>query len=375
MQLNNTELRLLEGVIPAQSLPSLFQLPALHASVPRTAHLVQYQTDFSELGRNLLAAEVINPADVSDAAVTPQQVVAEGLRAWFMRRIGGLEHMRFDVRILDAEAANSHIDHPQWEGDQFTGPSVAIVGAEAQLRYVEDVARFTEKLVPGLFLTAYSELISASYRTVEIQHPERILANETAYSLWGNDIDSVTDEEARQELMDRFCEQDESTLDYYMPDTVLEAYGNGFCFFMSTKDRPEPSKKKRPRFSNRRLRKLGRHYNAEIAGIAKKLLALRKAAARVKALNADIASLQGLRCYWVACILLFNNDDRCLQYMDQEGQYLWENGEGTDLHSIVQLPTKACELATYFQQLDALLDLVSKMDALIPALSYCAFAE
>jgi len=375
MQLNNTELRLLEGVVPTQSLPSLFQLPALHASVPRTAHLVQYQTDFSELGRNLLAAEVIDPADISDKAVTPQQVVAEGLHAWFMRRIGGLEHMRFDVRVLDAETANSHIDHPQWQGDQFTGPSVAIVGAEAQLRYVEDVARFTEKLVPGLFLTAYTELIAASYRTVEIQHPERILANETSYSLWGNDIDSVSDEEARQELMDRFGEEDESTLDHYMPEAVLEAYGNGFCFSMVSNTRPELSKKKRPRFSNRKLRKLGRHHNAKVAAIAKKLLALRKSALRAKALEGDIASLQGLRCYWVACILLFNDDDRCSQYMDQEGQYLWENGEGTDLHSIVQLPTTAGELATYFQQLDALLDLVSKMDALIPSLSYCAFAE
>jgi PRTRC genetic system protein F len=375
MQLNNTELRLLEGVIPTQSLPSLFQLPALHASVPRTAHLVQYQTDFSELGRNLLAADVIDPTDISDTAVTPQQVVAEGLRAWFMRRIGGLEYMRFDVRILDAEAANSHIDRPQWEGKEFTGPSVAIVGGEAQLRYVEDVARFTEKLVPGLFLVAYSELISASYKTVEIQHPERILANETAYSLWGNDIDSISDEEARQELMDRFGEEDETVLDHYMPDAVLEAYGNGFCFFMATKSRPAPGKKKRPRFSNRRLRKLGGHYNAKIAGIAKKLLALRKAVARVKALKADIAHLHGLRCYWVACILLFNNDDRCSQYMDQEGQYLWENGEGTDLHSVEQLPATVGELATYFQQLDALFDLVSKMDALIPSLSYCAFAE
>lgn len=374
MQLNNAELRLLEGVIPTQSLPSLFQLPALHASVPRTAHLVQYQTDFSELGRNLLAAEVIDPADISDQAVTPQQVVAEGLRAWFMRRIGGLEHMRFDVRVLDAETANSHIDHPDWQGDTFTGPSLALVGGEADLRYVEDVARATEKLAPGLFLAAYTELVSASYRTVEIQHPERILENETSYSLWQNDIHSVTEEEAREALEERFGDDEEVDIDRYMPEAVLAAYGNGFCFDIST-SRPRLSKKRRPRFPNRKLRKLGRHPNPEIAGIATKFLALRRAAARVETLGADIASLQGLRCYWVACILLFNNDERCAQYMDQEGQYLWENGEGTDLHSIEQLPTTAAELETYFQNLDALLDLVSKMDALIPALSYSANAE
>ncbi|CAN7639789.1 hypothetical protein [Massilia sp. LjRoot122] len=375
MQLNNTELRLLEGVIPAQSLPSLFQLPKLHNSVPRTAQMVQYQTNFSELGHNLLAAEVINPDDISEKALTPQQVVAEGLNAWFMRRIGGLEHMRFDVKVLDAEAANAAVDHPQWEGDEFTGPCLGIQGATADLRYVEDVARKIEKMVPGLFLTAFTELVSASYRTVEVQHPERILANETCYSLWGTDADSVEDEEARQELMDRFGEDCEETLDHYMPDAVIEAYGNGFCLDLATKTRPARSKRNRVRFSNRRLKKLTRHYNVEVGGIATKLLALRRAYRRVKEMKADLPGLRGLRCYWVACILLFNNDDRCSHYMDQEGQYLWENGEGTDLHSLDQLPTTASDLATYFNNLDALLDLVSKMDALIPSLSYSAFAE
>jgi hypothetical protein len=61
--------------------------------------------------------------------------------------------------------------------------------------------------------------------------------------------------------------------------------------------------------------------------------------------------------------------------MDQEGQYLWENGEGTDLHAIQQLPETASELATCFEKYDALLDLVIQMDALIPSLSYCAYAE
>jgi len=151
--------------------------------------------------------------------------------------------------------------------------------------------------------------------------------------------------------------------------------GNGFCIDLVTKTRPARSKKNRTRFSNRRLKKLTRHYNVEVAGIARKLLALRRAYRRVKEMEADLPGLQGLRCYWVACILLFNNDDRCSQYMDQEGQYLWENGEGTDLHSLEQLPATAGEIATYFNNLDALLDLVSKMDALIPSLSYSAFAE
>lgn len=375
MQLNNTEMGLLEGAVPTQSLPTLFQLPVLHESVPRTALMVHYKSDFSQLGRNLLDAEIINPDDISDEAGTPQQVVAEGLRAWFMRRIGGLHHMRFDVQVLDAESANEEVEHPDWNGRIFTGPTLAIRGAETELRFVEDIARSIEKLVPGLFLTAYTELVAASYRTVEVQHPERILENETSYSLWSNDIHSVTDEEARQELEERFGHEDEADIDRYMPGAILEAYGNGFCFSMTMNDRPKPSKKRRPRFSNRKLRNLARRSNKHVAAIAKGLLGLRRAALRVENLDARLPSTDGLRCYWVASILLFNDDDRCSQYMDQEGQYLWENGDGTDLHSIEQLPETASELAIYFDNLDALFDLVSHMDALIPSLSYSAFAE
>lgn len=375
MQLNNTELRLLESAIPTQSLPTFFQLPALHESVPRTAVVVQYKTNFSALGRNLLDAGVIDPADIPDDAVAPQQVVAKGLNAWVMRRIGKLQYMRFDIELLDAESANTEVEHPDYNGQGFTGPSLAFRGNTADLRYVEDIARQVEKTAPGLFLAAFSELVAASYRTVEVQHPERILEGETAYSLWGNDLYSVTDEEARQELMDRFGEEDEEQLDRYMPEAVLEAYGNGFCFSQTTKARPEVSKKKRPRFSNRKLRKLSRTDNRKVAAIAKGLLGLRRAAHRVKQLDARLHGIEGLRCYWVACILLFNNDDRCSQYMDQEGQYLWENGDGTELHTLEQLPESASDLATYFNKLDALLALVAQMDALIPSISYSAHAE
>jgi PRTRC genetic system protein F len=365
MQLNLIEQGLLQAVIPAQSLPTLFQLPALHESVPRIADFVRYQSDFNDLARNLVELGIINHADLSDDVVTPQQVIAEGLGAWFGRRISRLEHMRFDVEILDADTANSAIQHENWTRASFTAPAMAIKGGTAQLRYVEDYARYVEKQVPGLFLAAYTELVSAGYRTIEVQHPLRILENETAYSLWGDDMYSVKDEDARIELVDRFG--DEIDIEYYMPKAVIEAYGKGFCF--------DYGRRKRVVFSKRKLRKLSRHQNKRVASIAAGLLALRGAAARVKALEArfDQTDSHGLRSLWVACILIFNNDDRVSQYMDQEGQYLWENGEGTDYHAVEELPTSVSELKTYFEKLDALFELIARMDALIPKISYDAY--
>jgi PRTRC genetic system protein F len=375
MQLNLNEQRLLQAVVPPQSLPSLFQLPALHESVPRIADFVRYQSDFNELARNLVEAGIISHDDLSDAVVTPQQVIAEGLGTWFNRRISRLEHMRFDVEILDADNANSAVEHENWTRAKFTGPTMAIKGGTAQLRYVEDYARYVEKQVPGLFLAAYAELVSAGYRTVEVQHPQRILENETAYSLWGDDVYSVKDDQAREELVDRFG--DELDIEYYMPEAVLEAYGNGFCFDIPSRARRQQRGKKRTVFSNRKLRKLARHQNKRVASIATGLLSLRIAAGRVKELDVrfDQTDRHGLRSLWVACILLFNSDDRVSQYMDQEGQYLWENGEGTDYHAVEELPTSVSDLKTYFQNLDALFELIAQMDALIPKISYDAYEE
>lgn len=380
MQLNDTELRLIEGAIPPQLLPSnalptQFQIPALDEAIPRRALFLEYVTDYATLARNLIDAGVINPDDLPDTVATPEQIVGHGLGTWFSRRIGGLEHMRFDIELLDAVTANAEMDFHHAEGAPFTGATFAVRGSEADLRFVKDVALSVENVVPGLFLTAFTELLSSSYKTIEFNHPVRILEQETAYSLWGNDLHSVTDEEAREELMERYGEEVDT--DYWMPQQVIEAYGNGFCFSLKSKSTLAIPRRQRPRFPTRRLKKLSKHQNKQVAGIAKRLLSLRRAARRVEALNLSLPHVdnRSVRCHWAACVILFDGDDRVRQFMDQEGQYLWENGEGSDLHAIEQLPETAAELKTYFENLDALFDLIAQMDALIPQISYPAFGE
>lgn len=375
MQLNIEEIRLIEGVVPPPSLPLLFQIPGIHESVPRRTTLVKFETDFVELARNLLDAEVINPDDLSHQVTSPRHIVDEGLRAWFMRRIGRIENIRFDIQIVDATEANSLVHSSNgsdnWTGGEFTGPTFAVMGAQTDLRYVEDVARLVEDVIPGLFLTAFGELVSAGYKTVEFSHPGRVLENEAQYALWEEDIYSIEDESAREALLDRYGED---CGDYYMPDQMLEAFGNGFCMDIARKGRSKPP---RPRFSMRKLQKLSRHQNKMVAAIAAGLLNLRRAVARVQALGATFNSVssQGLDPLYVGTVIFFNNDDRCSHFADQGAQHLWENGEGSDLHAIEQLPTSAAELKTYFQNLDALFDLIAQMDALIPAISYHAYAE
>jgi len=374
MQLNLNELRHLENAIPSSlTLPTNFQLPSLSEFIPCKAEHVHYKTDFAALGIELLAAGIINPEVVSDDATTAKQVVEQGLRVWFMQRIGRLQHLRFDVSVVDAEHANAYVSEGHWnESVSFDGASLAITGDIAEMRFVEDIAHEVEAKVPELFLTAFSELVEASYKTIEVQNPQRILETEASYSLWGNDISSVTDEEAKEELLERYGE--EESVDHYMPDAMLRAYGNGFCFNIT---RPGKPLAKRRKFSDLQLKKLAKAEDSMIANIASKLLNLRKASRRVMELNAAFKSCDenGARPLYVGCILLFSGDDCETQFMDDEHQHLMENGEGTDVYAIEQLPATAAELRTRFQQFDALFDLVTQMDALIPTISYAPGAE
>lgn len=372
MQINANELLQLKNAIPSLSLPANFQLPALHKSIPRKGQYVKYQTDFFNLGQQLLAAQIINPNSVSDDAITAKQIVEQGLRAWFMQRIGDLNHIRFDVHVLDAENANAAANDGGWDDLTFDGAAVILSGDVAQMRFVKNIALHVESKAPDLFLTAFTELKEASYRTIDIHHPQRILEMEAAYSLWGDDIYSVTDAQAREELLDRYGEE-EAVSDYYMPDQMLEAFGNGFCLDVTRKG---PAKKRR-RYPDLKLKKLAKDEDPTIAGIASQLLKLRRARKRVTDLNASFnqADQFNARPMYVGCILLFSGDDRETHFMDDESQHLMESGEGTELYAIDQLPATVAGLKTHFQKLDALFDLITQMDALIPKISYAYDAE
>lgn len=372
MQLNINELLQIKNAIATLSLPTNFQVPTLHDSIPRRGQFIKYETDFSELGRQLLAARIINPDDVSEDAITAKQIVEQGLRAWFMQRIGCLNHMRFDVRVLDAEHANAAAKDGGWEDLAFDGAAVCLTGDIAEMRLVKDIAHHVDSKVPDLFLTAFTELTAASCRTIDIHHPQRILEMEAAYSLWGNDISSVTDAEAREELLERYGEGEEDT-NYYMPDQMLEAFGNGFCLDITRKG---PVKKRR-RYPDLKLKKLAKHDDQVVAGIASQLLSLRRAHKRVIDLEASFTQAEqfNARPIYVGCILLFSGDDRETHFMDDEHQHLMETGEGTELYAIAQLPATAAELKTHFQKLDVLFDLITQMDRLIPKISYAYHAE
>jgi PRTRC genetic system protein F len=371
MQLNSLELQQLENAIPSRTFNAGFQLPTLNNAIPRTAAYTPYQTNFGTLGMQLLAAGVIDPETIPEDAVSPALVVEQGLKAWFAKRIGQFQHMRVDAKLLDAESANDEAESNHWEDISFTGAAIALTGGTTEIRYVKDIALHVEKQVPDLFLTVFTEVMAAGYRTIELQQPCRILDQTAAYSLWDTDIYSVTDEEAAESLAERYGEVDG---DYYMPDAMLEAFGNGYCFNIT---RIGKKSRKVRKFPTLLLKKLRKHQDQTVAAMASGLLNLRDATRRADKLAAHLQrpGNYDAQPLYVGCILLFSGDDREDQFMDDDGRQLWDNGLGSEIHAMEQLPATVADMKTYFQQLDALLDLAGKIDALIPIISYSPYAE
>jgi PRTRC genetic system protein F len=340
MKITNTEMRLLDSATFPPMPATAFQLPSLNCNIPVEAEMVTAVSDYSALATALLDAGVIDPADIPDAVGNAAQIVNHGLAAWFKPRISGLKYMRFDVNLYDAEA---------FEGSH-----------ESPFFYVENTAKKIEALAPGLFLTAFSTLTHASWRTIDVRCPEAILNNVT-YHLWECDLSEVTTDEAAMEaVIERFGETEAS--DEYLPSKVIPGFGDGYCFtkFSDTKH-----------LSKAALKKLAKSEDSLVAEIAAKTLELNANIEKIKKLETGLPGVADLQAHSISvgCTMLFREDPVVLQYVDDEVNDAYNAGDATEMIGIESIPMTAAELKTFFSKLDLCLAVVRQINALIPLLA------
>jgi PRTRC genetic system protein F len=362
MKITNTEMRLLDSATFPPMPATAFQLPSLNCNIPVQAEMVTAVSDYSALATALLDAGVIDPADIPDTVGNAAQIVNHGLAAWFKPRISGLNYMRFDVALYDAEAANGFVKEMYLDAStEFTSFALAFEGShESPFFYVENTAKKIEALAPGLFLTAFSTLTHASWRTIDVRCPEAILNNVT-YQLWECDLSEVTTDEAAMEaVIERFGETEAS--DEYLPSKVIPGFGDGYCFtkFSKTKHLKKAA-----------LKKLAKSENALVAEIAAKTLELNANIEKVKKFDTGLPGVADLQAHSISvgCTMLFRDDPVVLQYVDDEVNDAYNAGDATELIGIESIPTTAAELKTYFSKLDLCLAVVRQINALIPLLA------
>ena len=357
MQLNPIEMRVLEGIANIPQSPSLaFQLPTISAAVPHFTEIVSREVDYTTFARALVDANVITPDMIGANASTPKCILEQGLLAWFKERTDRLHHLKFDVRVFDSVAANEIEFGYESEPLVYKGWAFALTGYEtSEVRVAEPVALELEKKCPGLFYSAFSAMERAGWKTADILTPMMVIDQVASYQLWDGDFSELpSDEEAMEGLVDRFG--DEAAR--YLPSVLLKVWGQGFCF---------PRKGQRS-ISKRKLRRLCKSPDKQVASVSRQLLKLQDAQQYVTECGAKLSGPGGDPLF-TACSIGFNRDDRYTQYIDDYVNGMYQSGEYSEFLTINEFPSIPDELESYFIKLDALFRLMAEVDALIPLLS------
>lgn len=360
MQLNSTEMRVLQGAANTAQMPVLaFQLPTINAAVPHHTEIVNREVDFVTITTALLDAEVIKPEMIGTDASTRKCVLEQGLRAWFKERTDPIKYLKFHVHILDAVAAHDIHSGYHDEPHEYGNWVFALEGVEtSEVRYAEPLALALEKKCPGLYYTAFCALEQGGWKTVDILTPAMIIEQTASYMLWDGDWSEMpTDEEAMEYLVDRYGDQAER----YLPSVLMKVWGEGFCF----------GRKGQKPFSATKLRKLSKSKDLQIASIANQVLKLNEAQRYAAGIGAEMPGLDTVEGHplFTACCVGFNRDDRYTEFIDAYINGMYEAGEYTEFLSVGELPSDPDEIGSYFKKLDALFRLMAEVDALIPLIS------
>lgn len=357
MQLNPIEMRVLQGAATIPQLPSLaFQLPTINAAVPHFAEIVEREVDHTTFARALLDAGVIQPEMIGAYASTPKCILEHGLRAWFKERTERLQYLKFDVHVFDAVAASEIQFGYEHEPVTYKNWVFGLSGYEtSEVRIAEPIALKLEKKCPGLFYSAFSAMETAGWKTTDILTPTMIIEHTASYQLWDGDLSEMpTDEEAMEYLVDRYGEDAHR----YLPSVLMKVWGQGFCL---------PRKGQKP-IGKRKLQKLCKGRDKQVAAVARQLVKLLDAKQYVEECGAQICGAGGERLF-TACSIGFNRDDRYTDFIDNHVNGIYESGEYSEYLSINEFPSDPDELESYFIKLDALFRLIAEVDAIIPLLS------
>jgi PRTRC genetic system protein F len=357
MQLNPIEMRVLQGAATIPQLPfRAFQLPTISPAVPSFVEVVDRQVDFTPFTQALLDAGVIQPEMIGPSASTPKCILEQGLRAWFKERTDRLKHLKFDARVSDPVAAAALHQCYDEEIPEYKNWVFALTGYETtEVRVAEPIALELEAKCPGLFYSAFSEMEQGGWRTVDILTPMQVIDQTAAFMLWDGDLSEMpSDEDAMEYLVDRYGED----ADKYLPSILMKVWGQGYCF---------PRKGQRS-LGARKLKKLCKSPDHQVATIASQLLKLREAKRYADECGARFCGVN-MHPLFTGCSIGFNRDDRYTEYIDTYVNGIYESGEYSECITIEEFPSNPDDLDSYFIKLDALFQLMAEVDALIPLLS------
>ncbi|CAM2158363.1 PRTRC system protein F (plasmid) [Pararobbsia alpina] len=315
----------------------------------------------------LRADDVTSPVDAGDA-------FAQAFHAWLDRECPKFERLEFQFVLLDAQAVrvdveiagNGHgldVASPLYLGLELSNESFHSIGDRV------DSIRRTH---PRLMATAVSLIDEASRRTVYVRTPDEFL---DMFARWyWNGSSDCTDEEATEELKDRFGEDFEE-FHRYMPSAVRPI----LCPDDARPFRYDASVmrwRKAPVLGAPALERLSLEGDKAARGLCRELLQLKSllaGAKRRRGFRNQTRNLFGLEAWgnslFPAATLAMNEDQLVGQLLDDHYNCEMQGGEYTYFQGFAPFATEARAIRRQFADWRHALRVLGSLDRVLTLIS------
>lgn len=336
-----------------------FRLPSLHPDIPLKAIITTSEIDDSQFVKDLIKAKIITPESIPETASSTLDILYHGMKAWFDQRTQSLDLIRFSITIKDGEKTKEILEIFQdYEEDQFSDwYSLCLEGYEPRYFELESKALIFEQEIPNLMSTALDTIEIASCLTVPILTPNHVFAD-YCRNHWEESGDGLVpeDEEVRLEMIEKFG--DEESITPYLPSAIVPVFGDSICL--------SDLKQKRKTLSLEKLKSISKS-KSHLSEVAKQILKLKRSISIARKNRAYLPDLSYIDAESICfgCSLIYKEDDRVFDAIDDLVNMPYDSGYGTEVLGIQSLPSELCDLKTKFKKYHLAFNVLHELDKLL----------
>lgn len=327
-------------------------LPDVAAAVPFDADLSFTQRSVSEVVLAQLRAGPLSARDVK-APSSPGNAYTQALYKWFGRQHRPFRFLNLSFGLYDAEAVMHEIQH-QYDAADFDCAAPLYLSVSSDGEGIYSLKGRSARLLrhhPQLLAIALRIIRRAAGVTAWIRMPDELFS-EFAHWYWEGDH-TITDEEARGCLADRFGE-DEEEIDAYLPSAVKPEMSPDLLGLLG---KARDDGRDRKILASLRTRPGA----ARLAGL---LIALDELVR--KARGRDLLKLSYFaRPAYMACALIWEESERVSQVFDDIYELASNDGESTIHHGFIAIEQKPRAIRRQFADWQLALQILSLVDRVL----------
>ncbi|GLC97909.1 hypothetical protein Tamer19_73180 [Cupriavidus sp. TA19] len=338
-------------------------LPTLPDDVPARGK-VKYgdSKDARLLIRQHFACDGLDAADV-DGATSAGDAFAQAMFAWLRRRVSKYQRLTFSFALLDQSAAVDQVSQFGWDGEVDAPLYLAIELPDENVFEIGPRADAMRRADPALLFTALQLVSQAAGKSLFLRTPDDLAE---MFSRWWWDYDAtMSDEEARKHLAERFGDEDSEEIERYLPSAVLP---------LLAPDDAVPSYRRLDKsmklnvLTPKQLESLAARKRGVARRICLALLHLHEVLARTRRSRVLDGSQWAEPAYSAATIAMWR-EHWVGEILDDHFECLNNAGDATMFQALIPLKSTTREIRRQFKQLADMIDVIGALDRVLTEIS------